>query len=76
MCTNRHANSEMNFHKEVCTITVKRLLKLTIRIEHFYFLGCVILGGAQEGIHFTFSRDGRPSGECFVEFASVEDFNR
>ena len=44
--------------------------------KHFYCLGCVIVGGAQEGIHFTFSRDGRPSGECFVEFATGEDFNR
>ncbi|XP_028399699.1 heterogeneous nuclear ribonucleoprotein H-like isoform X2 [Dendronephthya gigantea] len=41
-----------------------------------FFSGCEIEGGAQDGIHFTFSRDGRPSGECFVEFATIEDFNR
>ena len=25
------------------------------------------------GVHFTFSREGRPSGEAFVELASEED---
>lgn len=33
---------------------------------------CEIVGG-EEGVHFTFSREGRPSGECFVELASEED---
>jgi len=26
-----------------------------------------------DGIHFTFSRDGRPSGECFVELGGEDD---
>ena len=31
-----------------------------------------IVGGAH-GVHFTFSREGRPSGEAFVELASEND---
>lgn len=27
----------------------------------------------EDGIHFTFSRDGRPSGECFVELGGEDD---
>ena len=27
-------------------------------------------------VHFTFSREGRPSGEAFVEFMSDEDVER
>ena len=38
--------------------------------------GCNIKGGAKSGIHFTYSSDGRPSGECFVELVSVEDMNK
>jgi len=33
---------------------------------------CDIAGG-EDGVHFTFSREGRPSGECFVELASEDD---
>jgi len=38
--------------------------------------GCNIKGGAKSGIHFTYSSDGRPSGECFVELVSLEDMNK
>ena len=27
----------------------------------------------QNGVHFTFSREGRPSGEAFIELESEED---
>lgn len=37
--------------------------------------GCNIQGGTKNGIHFTYSSDGRPSGECFVELVSLEDMN-
>lgn len=40
------------------------------------FLDSEIEGGSDQGIHFTFSKDGRPSGECFVEFSTIDDFNR
>ena len=33
---------------------------------------CEIAGG-EDGIHFTYSRDGRPSGEAFVELVSEDD---
>ena len=36
------------------------------------FAGCETRGGSA-GIHLTQSREGRPSGEAFVEFASEED---
>ncbi|XP_046860386.1 heterogeneous nuclear ribonucleoprotein H3-like isoform X2 [Xenia sp. Carnegie-2017] len=44
-------------------------------IEKF-FSGSEITGGAENGIHFTYSHDGRPSGECFVEFTSPGDYER
>lgn len=37
-----------------------------------FLSGCEIDGG-ESGVHFTFSREGRPSGEAFVELASEED---
>ncbi|XP_076439927.1 heterogeneous nuclear ribonucleoprotein F-like [Babylonia areolata] len=37
-----------------------------------FFEGCRINRG-QDGVHLTLSRDGRPSGEAFVEFASEDD---
>ncbi|KAL8597449.1 hypothetical protein ACOMHN_050947 [Nucella lapillus] len=37
-----------------------------------FFEVCQINRG-QEGVHLTHSRDGRPSGEAFVEFASEDD---
>jgi len=40
------------------------------------FLGdCEIVGG-KEGVHFTFVRDGRPSGEAYVEMATEEDVEK
>lgn len=43
----------------------------TSDIEKF-FRDCKILDGNQ-GIHMTTSREGRPSGEAFVEFEDIED---
>ncbi|XP_055876218.1 heterogeneous nuclear ribonucleoprotein F-like isoform X2 [Biomphalaria glabrata] len=40
-------------------------------IQHF-LRECNIKNG-EKGIHFTFSREGRPSGEAFVELESEED---
>ncbi|XP_031569430.1 heterogeneous nuclear ribonucleoprotein H3-like isoform X2 [Actinia tenebrosa] len=39
-----------------------------------FFSDCNIIGG-QNGVHFTFAVDGRPSGECFIELASEGDLN-
>jgi len=40
-----------------------------------FFQECNILNG-EDGIHFTFVRDGRPSGEAYVEFESEEDLEK
>jgi len=37
-----------------------------------FFSNCNIAGG-KEGVHFTLNREGRPSGECFVELESEDD---
>jgi len=39
-----------------------------------FFEGCNILNG-EEGIHFTYVRDGRPSGEAYIEFETQEDYD-
>ena len=36
------------------------------------FSGCQILGGPS-GIHFTYVRDGRPSGEAYIEMNTQAD---
>lgn len=37
-----------------------------------FFRDCKIVGG-KNGIHMTSSREGRPSGEAFVEFEDIDD---
>ena len=37
--------------------------------------GCDIVDG-KNGIHFTYVRDGRPSGEAYIELASEEDLEK
>lgn len=37
-----------------------------------FFNDCKIAGGTK-GVHIVMSRDNRPTGEAFVEFASAED---
>ena len=32
--------------------------------------------GGKQGIHFTYVRDGRPSGEAYIELSSEEDLNK
>lgn len=39
-----------------------------------FFSMCRIKDG-KDGIHFVYLREGRPSGEVFVEFESEKDFN-
>lgn len=39
-----------------------------------FFRDCKILGG-KNGVHMTSSREGRPSGEAFVEFEDLEDLD-
>ena len=40
-----------------------------------FFAMCRIAGG-KEGIHFVYLREGRPSGEAFVELETEADFNK
>lgn len=37
------------------------------------FFSPVLVTGGPQGVHFTFTRDGRPSGEAFIEFSSADD---
>jgi len=37
-----------------------------------FFNNCTIAGG-DGGVHFTTNREGRPSGECFIELSTEED---
>lgn len=41
-------------------------------ISYPFAADCQIKGG-KDGIHLTMSRFGRPSGEAYVELASLED---
>ena len=40
-----------------------------------FFRDCRIKGG-KSGVHMTTSREGRPSGEAFVEFEDEEDVEK
>ncbi|XP_078499332.1 heterogeneous nuclear ribonucleoprotein H3 isoform X1 [Lissotriton helveticus] len=40
-----------------------------------FFSECSITGGLN-GIHFTISKEGRPTGEAFVEFETAEDVKK
>lgn len=43
--------------------------------ECLSYLDCNISGG-HNGIHFTYVRDGRPSGEAYVEFDDEEELQK
>merc|ERR1712137_33457 len=34
------------------------------------FFGDVPILNGEDGVHFTFNKEGRPSGECFIEVAT------
>jgi len=40
-----------------------------------FFHDCNVVG-EENGVHFTVNKDGRPSGECFVELASQTDMDK
>lgn len=40
-----------------------------------FFSGCKIARG-KDGVHMTTSREGRPSGEAFVEFEDIQDVEK
>jgi len=39
----------------------------------YSFMKNVEIAGGKSGIHLTFTKDGRPSGEAYIELASPED---
>jgi len=47
----------------------------TVKDVYEFFKDCNIVG-EENGIHMTFDKQGRPSGECFVEFASELDVEK
>lgn len=46
----------------------------TVINKSILHLGCQVHGG-KDGIHFTFVRDGRPSGEAYIELETEQDLN-
>lgn len=54
----------------------KRILQHVTQLEMIWqcilIADCKILNNGS-GIHFTYTREGRPSGEAFVEFETEED---
>ncbi|UYV77744.1 HNRNPH1, partial [Cordylochernes scorpioides] len=58
---------------EGCVLRVRGLPWSATKEEILnFFSDCNIVGGT-EGIHMTFSKEGRPSGEAYVEMDSEED---
>jgi len=49
--------------------------KTTVKEIYNFFKDCNI-AGEEQGIHITIGRDGRPSGECFVELATESDLEK
>ncbi|KAH9495429.1 Heteroproteinous nuclear ribonucleoprotein H [Bulinus truncatus] len=59
--------------EQSCVVRLRGLPWSVKKDEIVHFLReCQILNG-DEGIHFTYSREGRPSGEAFVELEAEED---
>lgn len=42
----------------------------------FYISEDVSIVGGASGIHMTYTREGRPTGECYIELASDEDVEK
>ena len=40
---------------------------------HFSIVIDVPILNGVDGVHFTFNKEGRPSGECFIEVATEAD---
>lgn len=65
-------------------LKVERSLVLNMQLEILFHndvfglfscSGCEIYDG-ENGVHLTYSREGRASGEAFVEFASEDDLEK
>ena len=80
------SNEEVhNFFEGLIFCQVCPLLFTHRLLQHFHVLahvvllliteGCDIVGG-KDGVHFTFVRDGRPSGEAYIELTSEEDVEK
>ena len=66
------------FHKFILVSVVRNLVGLFVLLliplkscrcsdGKFFFSDEIAVVGGENGVHFTFSREGRPSGECFIE---------
>jgi len=53
-----------------CSICCTYILHKNILLLNFF---CICLGCNVIDIHFTSTRDGRPSGEAYIELASDQD---
>ncbi|BFZ17811.1 hypothetical protein BsWGS_20848 [Bradybaena similaris] len=56
-----------------CVVRLRGLPWATKVDEVIYFLRECRIAGGSDGVHFTYSREGRPSGEAFVELVSEDD---
>ena len=70
------ANSDNMANSEEFVVRIRGLpWSATIEDVQKFFNGCRVKDGT-DGIHFTYASDGRASGEAYIEFATLEDFNR
>lgn len=60
---------------KVCSTLLHRKLEQNIFTSLTLTEDVEIVDGEQ-GVHFTFSREGRPSGECFVELIDEDNVQR
>nr|XP_022316905.1 heterogeneous nuclear ribonucleoprotein F-like isoform X1 [Crassostrea virginica] len=57
-----------------CVVRLRGLPWSATETEVVKFFGeDVLIVDGEQGVHFTFSREGRPSGECFVELIDEEN---
>lgn len=61
---------------EGCVVRIRGLPWSASQDEVASFLGDTGIVGGKDGVHFTFVRDGRPSGEAYIEMESEEDVER
>ncbi|VDI25667.1 heterogeneous nuclear ribonucleoprotein F/H [Mytilus galloprovincialis] len=59
-----------------CVVRLRGLPWSATAEEVLKFLDDIAVVGGENGVHFTYSREGRPSGECFIELVDESNLQK